>query len=134
MEDTGRIRVYLTPTVVYFASVLGIAALLTFPNHTRLTASLCICLMGVVGLVYSGDFLAGRGRKKIYYEQSDLIHYAGFPFAAYGLVVLGGVLLLHDAQRGLTTVAIGMLLLLTIAIRNSWAIAIGFVSTRSGRP
>jgi hypothetical protein len=90
--------------------------------------------MGVVGLVFSGDFLAGRGRKKIYYEPSDLIHYAGFPFAAYGLVVLGRVLLLHDAQRGLTTVAVGMLLLLTIAIRNSWAIAIGFVSTRSGRP
>ena len=133
VEDTGQIRAYLTPTVVYFASVLGVAALLTFPNHTRLTATLCISLMGVVGLVYSGSFLIGRGRKKIYYEQSDLIHYAGFPFAAYGLLVLGGVLLLHEAQRGLTCVAVGMLSLLTIGIRNSWAIAIGFVSTRPGR-
>src|SRR5271166_4286433 len=63
VEDTGQIRAYLTPTVVYFASVLGVAALLTFPNHTRLTATLCISLMGVVGLVYSGSFLIGRGRK-----------------------------------------------------------------------
>jgi hypothetical protein len=109
LEDTGQIRVYLTPTVVYFASVLGVAALLAFPNHTRATAAFCTCPIGVVGLIYSGVFLAGRGRKKIYYEQSDMIPYAGFPFVAYGLLVLGGTLLLHDAQRGLTIVAIGML-------------------------
>jgi len=133
LKDTGQIRAYLTPTVVYLVSVLGVAALLTFPNHTRLTATLCISLMGVVGLVYSGSFLIGRGRKKTYYEQSDLIPYSGFPFVAYGLLVFGGVLLLHDAQRGLTCVAVGMLSSLTIAIRNSWAIAIGFISTRPGR-
>jgi hypothetical protein len=89
--------------------------------------------MGIVGLVYSGTFLVERRRKKIYYEKSDRIRYAGLPFAAYGLLVLGGVLLVRDAQCGLTTVAIGMLLLLAIAIRNSWAIAIGFLSTRAGR-
>jgi len=56
LRETPKIRVYLRPTVVYFASVLGIAALLTFPNHTRLTATLCICAGGVVGLLYSGTF------------------------------------------------------------------------------
>ena len=48
-EDTDKIhkiRVYLTPTVFFFASVLVVAALLTFPNHTRLTATLCIGLVG----------------------------------------------------------------------------------------
>jgi hypothetical protein len=127
LEDTAKIHVYLTPTVVYFASVLGVAALLTFPNHTRLTATLCICLVGVAGLVYSGYSLI-RADKKSYYERRDLIYYAGFPFAAYGLLVLGGVLLLHDTQRGLTFVAVAMLSLLTITIRNSWAIVIGVVS------
>jgi lysylphosphatidylglycerol synthetase-like protein (DUF2156 family) len=133
LGDTAKIPIYLTPTIVYYASVLGVAALLTFPNHTRLTATLCICLVGVVGLVYSGSFFIGRGVKKSYYERRDLIPYAVFPFAAYGLLVLGGVLLLHDPQRGLTLVAAGMLSLLAVAIRNSWAIAIGVVSTRPGR-
>ena len=50
-DHTAQIRVYLTPTVVFFGSVLGVAALLTFPNHTRLTATLCICLAGVIGPV-----------------------------------------------------------------------------------
>jgi len=128
VEGTAaKIRVYLTPTVVYFASVLNVAALLTFPNHTRLTATLCICLAGVVGLIYSVSSLIG-GDKKHYYERHDVIYYSVFPFAAYGILVLGGALLLHDTKRGLTFVAVGMLSLLTLAIRNSWAIAIAIVS------
>ncbi|MGA2648025.1 MAG: hypothetical protein ABSF15_25300 [Candidatus Sulfotelmatobacter sp.] len=127
-RETPKIRVYLTPTVVYFASVLGIAALLTFPNHTRLTATLCICAGGVVGLLYSGSSLIGGGKKN-FDELHDRIAYVIVPFAAYGLLGLGGVLLLHDPKRGLTLVAVGMLSLLAVAIRNSWAIAVTVVST-----
>jgi hypothetical protein len=125
-----KIRMYLTPTTAYFASVLILAALLTFPNHTRLTAILCICCVGVGGLVYSASPLIRRGRRD--YEQLDLIPYAVFPSAAYGLLAMGGVLLLHDPQRGLTLVAVGMLSLLVVAIRNSWSIAVDVVSARPG--
>jgi hypothetical protein len=131
--DAAKIPLYLTPTVIYFASVLFLAALLTFPNHTRLTATLCICLAGVVGLVYSGTSLIGGGDKKNFEELHDRIPYAIVPSAAYGLLVLGGVLFLHAPQRGLTLVAAGMLSLLAVAIRNSWAIAIDVVSTPPGR-
>ena len=131
--DAAKIPIYLTPTVIYFASVLFLAALLIFPYHTRLTAALCICVVGVVGLVYSGVLFVRRDIKKSYYELRDLIPYAVFPFTAYGLFVLGGVLLLHDPQCGLTLVAAAMLSLLAVAIRNSWAIAIGVISTLSGR-
>ena len=128
-EDNAKIHIYLTPTVVFLGSILEVAALLTFPNHTRLTATLCIGLAGVVGLVYSGSLLIGGVKKRSYYERSDLIAYVVVPFAAYGLLVLGGVLLLHQPQRGLTFVAVGMLTLLTLGIRNSWAIAVTVVST-----
>ncbi|HYA86121.1 MAG TPA: hypothetical protein VEI57_03510 [Nitrospirota bacterium] len=133
LDAADKIPIYLTPTVIYFASVLFLAALLTFPNHTRLTATLCICFMGVIGLVYSGFFFIGRSVKKSYYELYDVIPHAVLPFAAYGLLVLGGVLLSHDPQLGLTLVAVGMLLLLVVGIRNSWAIAIGVISTHLDR-
>ncbi|MGA2924350.1 MAG: hypothetical protein ABSE28_24905 [Candidatus Sulfotelmatobacter sp.] len=132
LGDTTKIPLYLTPTVIYFASVLFLAALLTFPNHTQLTATLCICLAGVIGLVYSGTSLLG-GDKKSFDERSDRFAYAIFPSAAYGLFVLGGALILHAPQRGLTLVAAGMLSLLALAIRNSWAIAIDAVSISPGR-
>jgi hypothetical protein len=57
LEGKSKIPVYLTPTVIYFASVLFLAALLTFPNHTQFTATLCICFVGVVGVVYSGSLV-----------------------------------------------------------------------------
>jgi hypothetical protein len=131
-EAETKIRMYLTPTAIYFASVLGVAALLTFPNHTRLTAAFCICLAGVVGLVYSGSNLIGGDRKN-YVDWHDRILYAVFPFAAYGLLVLGGALLLHFPQRGLTMMAVGMLSLLAVAIRNSWAITIVVLSAPPSR-
>ena len=132
MADTAEIRMYLTPTVVFFGSVLIVAALLTFPNHTRLTATLCICLVGVGGLVFSGSNLI-RGARKSDEKWHELITYAIVPFAVYGLLILGGALLLHDPQSGLTFVAVGMLSLLTLGIRNSWHIAIGVVSKHPGR-
>ena len=59
-ENAGKVRVYLTPTVVYFASVLVAGALLTFPNHTRLSVLLCISILGIIGLVYSASVLIGN--------------------------------------------------------------------------
>jgi hypothetical protein len=126
--DSSKIRIYLTPTIIYFASVLFLAAVLTFPDHTRLTASVCICLSGVAGLFYSGSLLIRGGLKKNYYEILHLIPYAGFPFITYGLLVSGGAILLHRPQLGLTLVGASMLSLLAVAIRNSWAIAINLVS------
>jgi len=133
VSEASKIPIYLTPTVIYFASVLFLAALLCFPSQTRLTANCCICLMGVAGLVYSGAFFVRRGVKINYYELHDWIAYAAFPFASYGIIVLGGVLFLHDPQLGLTLVAVAMLLLLAVSIRNSWAIAVDVVSTHSDR-
>lgn len=128
-KEASKIPVYLTPAVIYFASVLILAALLIFPTHSRLTANFCICLVGVAGLVYSGAFLVRRAVKTRYYELHDRIAHAALPFAAYGVLVSGGVLFLYYPQDGLTLVAVAMLLLLGVAIRNSWAIAVDVAST-----
>jgi len=130
--EAAKIPIYLTPTVIHFASVLFLAALLTFPNHTGLTAALCIGLVGVAGLVYLASSLIG-GDKKSFNERHDRMAYAIFPAAGYGLIILGGVVFLHVPQRGLTLVAVGLLSLLAVAIRNSWGIAIDVVSTPPGR-
>ena len=52
------------------------------------------------------------------------------PFAGYAIVFAGGLLLARRPQMGLDLVAAGMLGLLAIAIRNSWAIAITIVSSQ----
>jgi hypothetical protein len=82
-------------------------------------------------LVYSASLLIS-GYKKRSGVRQDLITYGIVPFAAYGFLIAGAVLLLHHPQRGLTLVAVGMLSLLMLGVRNSWAIAID-LATRPGR-
>jgi len=126
-----HIRIYLTPVVIYFSSLLLMSALLTVPNQTQFTAVICICFGGIAGLGYSGSLAIRRGAGSAFYEtRSDLFPYVLFPFAAYALMVAGGLLFLRRPQIGLDLVAAGMLVLLGIAIRNSWAIAVTIVSSR----
>lgn len=127
-EDAPKIRIYLTPVVIYFSSVLLLSALLIVPNQTPVSALVCICLEGVAGLGYAG-FLAIR-RGTFYQSRSDLFPYAVFPLAAYALMVAGGVLLLSKPHIGLDLVAAAMLVLLAIGIRNSWSIATTIVSSQ----
>ena len=130
-KDTANIRIYLTPTVVYFGSVLLASALLTIPNQTRLTAVICICVGGVTGLGYSASLAIKRGAGSASFEErADLFPYAVFPFSAYSLMIAGALLLFRRAPIGLDLVAAGMLVLLGIAIRNSWAIAITILSSQ----
>jgi uncharacterized protein involved in response to NO len=59
----------------------------------------------------------------------DVVLYVALPCVAYGLLIGGGALLTHTASHGLVLVAVGMLSLIVIAVRNSWAIAVDVVST-----
>jgi len=124
-------RIYLTPAVIYFCSVLLTSALLTIPNQTRLSAIICICLHGITGLGYSGFLAIRRGvGGALYEERSDLFPYAVIPLGAYVLMAAGGLMLLPWPQIGLDLVAASMLTLLGIAIRNSWAIATTIISAQ----
>ena len=128
-SEYERIRVYLTPTVVYFVSVLLLAVVLTFPTHSRLSATLCCGGVSGVGVVYSPSVLRHARRFR---ERIDRWHYALLPAAAFGLLVAGTAILhTSDAGTGLTVVAAAMLALLAIGIRNSWAIAVTIVMPRS---
>jgi len=129
-SESERIRVYLTPTVLYFAKILLLAIALTFPTHSRLSAALCCGSVGGIGVVYALTVLRHVGRFR---ERSDRWPYAVMPATAFGALAAGGALTYTSAPgTGLTIVAATMLALLAIAIRNSWAIAVTIVSTRSG--
>jgi len=123
-KDAGKIATYLTPTVVYFFSILLTAAVLLFPNHTKLTAASCICAIGTLGLIYAVSLLSRKGITMNFYKFSDQIFYIVIPLLMYCLFILGGTLLFYHTQLGLTMVAIGMVLLLSNNIRSSWAMAV----------
>jgi hypothetical protein len=100
-------RIYLTPAVIYLTSALVMSALLTIPNQTQLSSVICICTLGIFGIVYIGSLLA------------------------YLVLFIGGLLLHRVGQVGLDVVALGMVMLLNAAIRNSWSTAISILSSQN---
>jgi hypothetical protein len=79
------------------------SALLTIPNQTKLSSIICICAMGMFGLVYIGSlaFL----RSEFYEKRSDRYRYAVVPFLAYLVLFIGGMLVHRGGQVGLDVVA-----------------------------
>ena len=131
-KDAASIRLYLTPTVIFFGSSLLMSTFLTIPTLTPLAAALGICLEGIAGLSYCISLAIRRGADSAFYEQrSELFPYVVFPFAAHALMLAGGLLLRRNFQTGLDLAAAAMLALLGIAIRNSWAIAVTIVSSQN---
>ncbi len=131
-SEAKRIRIYLTPTVVYFASVLLLAGVLTFPTQSRLSATLCSCGEGAAGILYALSLLRGRPLGGGFRGRGDAWLYSLLPTAAFGLLVGGGATVYaSDPDTGLTMVAVAMLALLALALRNSWAIAVTVISTPS---
>jgi hypothetical protein len=130
-QETSKIGLYLTPTVVFFGSVLCLAAMLTFPTQSPLSAAVCCGLTGTAGIAYAlSTLLVSRRGQTRFYERRDVIQYVVLPAAAYGLLIGGGAMLMHTPQRGLTLVAVGMLALIALGLRNSWSIAVQIVSWR----
>src|ERR1700692_3336830 len=52
--NPNGLRIFITPTIVHFAAVLGWAAFLSMPGQTALSLSVCFGAGGVIGLVYIG--------------------------------------------------------------------------------
>lgn len=133
-DEVPKIGLYLTPTVVQFGAVVLIACILVFPTHTRLTVALSSGAVGVVGWIYCGYVFVGRRASPVSFENPlDMIPYLVLPCVAFGALVGGATWLRTDPQAGLTVVAAGMLMLLVVAIRNSWAIAVTVVTSPRGR-
>jgi membrane protein CcdC involved in cytochrome C biogenesis len=123
--EAKHIRIYLTPTVIYFASVLLLSGALTFPTQSRLSATLCCCVLGAAGIFYALSLLWGSRRGVRFRWRGDPWTYSLLPAAAFSLIFAGGAAVYaSDAGMGLTLVAVGMLALLAIALRNAWSIAV----------
>jgi len=127
-NEALQIQQYLTPNIVYFASVLVTSALLMIPGHTGYTAAFSIGCAAVAGLVYSARLLIGQRRAGSYAKWGGMISYVVLPFCAYGLLLAGALLLLGHSQCGPLFVGVCMLSLLVLAIRNTYALTMDVLS------
>jgi hypothetical protein len=120
------VRIYVTPIIVHFSTVLGLAAYLSMPHPVLLGLSLAFGSAGLAGLSYIAFIGVNIGRVSGDYVPclEDWIWHVALPAIAYGALLAAGCLIWSRLTLSLYGIAAASLLLLFIGIHNAWDIAV----------
>ena len=124
------VRAFVTPTVVYFTTVLVVAALMTIPGVSALALGALMALGSLGGLGYMCSTGAHTRWRHANLDRLDWLWYVGLPIFSY-LLILGAAagVGLQD-PLGLHSMAGAVLLLLVIGIRNAWDVVLWVAQQR----
>jgi hypothetical protein len=115
--------VFSTPTVAHFGSALIISAVLSAPWGSLTFPAVLLGLAGLYAFIYVARAWT-RTRNFTGYQPDleDLVWFTILPLVAYGVIVIGSVLLPFVPIQAMFVIAAGVLLLIIIGIRNAWDI------------
>jgi hypothetical protein len=120
------LRIFITPTIVHFAAVLGAAAFLSMPRQTMFSVSIGSALAGMAGLVYIGVIAVSMCRRMVGYLPvlEDWIWHVILPAIAYGALLAVAFLIWLWPARSMYAIAAAFVLLMIAGIHNAWDIAV----------
>jgi hypothetical protein len=136
VRDSDRVRMsglraFVSPTVVHFSAVLGLAAFLSMPHQHPRTLSVGFALGAIAGLAYTVSVARGIGGQEGYEAVwEDWVWHVIAPFLSYGCLGVVAYSIWHAPQISLYAVAIASLLLLFAGIHNAWDIAVWMASRK----
>jgi len=120
------LRVFVTPSIVHFGTVLTVAAFLCVPRQTLLSVCIGLGIAGVAGLVYSGTTAASMRQIGQSYVpvREDWVWHVILPIGAYLVLVAMAFLGWRSPDAGLYGAAFASTALLFIGIHNAWDVAV----------
>jgi hypothetical protein len=129
---TAGMRAFVTPTIVHFGTVLGLAAFLSMPRQNVMSLSLGFGAAGVAGLVYGGVAAVSMRRLGSIYVPvgEDWLWHVTLPTLVYGALLVIAFLTRRWMEQSLYGVAAISMLLLFIGIHNAWDVAVSISVTR----
>ena len=126
------VQAFGTPTIVHFAAVLLISALVAAPWHGPRWPAIGLGITGALGVIY-GIVVVRRARTQTFYkpELEDWIWHGALPFVAYAALIAGALELPRHAEKALFAIGAAALLLLFIGIHNAWDAVVYITRGRS---
>src|SRR6266516_178957 len=129
-----QLDAFSTPTIVHFAAVLFVSALLSAPWGGLTGVSLALGACGVTGVIYGGIVVRRTSRVSTLCLVFEIrFWHAVFPITSYALLLFAAVLLPKYPHRVLFLVGTTALGLLFIGIHNAWD-AVTYIAMGGLRP
>jgi len=118
------VNAFTTPTIVHFATVLSIAAVLSAPWQSLRSPALCLGVGGIALALYV-LVVARRITHMDHYTPvtEDWVWHVVLPLVAYVALVVSALELSAHLATALFVVAAVAMLLLFVGIHNAWDIA-----------
>ena len=129
------IAAFGTPTVIHFASALGISAVMSAPWGTLTGLRIALGLAALAGIWFVVRGVV-RARRQQNYKPvlEDWIWHTLLPLTAYSMILIAVLLAGLHAQGSLFAVATAALGLLFIGIHNAWDTVVWIVVNARSEP
>jgi hypothetical protein len=117
---------YITPTVVHFATVLGLSCFVSMPHQNVMALSLGFGSTATGLLIYTAAISANMRRFSLQYVPvlEDWIWHVILPALVYGVLLAMAFLLWHEPRESMYGIGAALVLLLFVGIHNSWDVAV----------
>lgn len=119
-RGSSGVRGFVTPTVVFFTTVLIISAVMATPALSLKLLRAIFFVGGVGGLIYLVWIRGHKQWRESQLDRLDWCWYIGLPFLSYLLIVANAIVMGVNMKVGLAMLGGTVILLLVIGIRNAW--------------
>lgn len=128
-KNVAGLRLFITPTVVHFGSVLMTALAVAVPIHTWASLGALLLGGGAIGLGYAAWISIGMRRRGFHKGAAliDQLWYVLSPLAGYVAMIAAAVEILARQLAGLDVLALALVLLLLLGLRNAWDMTVWLV-------
>jgi hypothetical protein len=124
---------FMTPTVVHFATVVTVAALAMAPRLAAPVAAAIVTGIGLAGTAYSAAVFRGIRAGKVEHW-SDTWDYGVLPIVFYLALTACGVAAFAAPGGAAYAVAVVSLAFLFLGVRNAWDLVTWIAPRRDGDP
>ena len=126
----GGVRSFVSPTIVYFTTVLAVSALMTMPHVAPRVLAAVLAVGGVMGLGYMAWIRGHRQWRESKLGLDDWFWYIALPVLGYGLLTVAALGMWRLGLSGPFSLGAATILFLVIGIRNAWDLILWFAQQR----
>jgi len=126
----GGVRAFVSPTIVYFTTVLAISGLMTMPDVAPGVLAAILAVGGVAGLAYMVWIRGHREWRQNKLGLDDWIWYIALPLFGYLLLIVSALGMWRLGPLGPLTLGFAMIVFLVVGIRNAWDLILWFAHQR----